>query len=61
MIIVHERIGARIRGHGSGAGGRGLRQYSRICQGLGQVRRRVEKLTAEALDSDLDRYHFEAP
>ncbi|KAJ6900390.1 hypothetical protein NC652_026521 [Populus alba x Populus x berolinensis] len=55
MIIVHERIGARVRGHYGGAGGRGPRQNSRICQGLGQVRRRVEKLTAEALDSDLDR------
>ncbi|KAF9674770.1 hypothetical protein SADUNF_Sadunf10G0161500 [Salix dunnii] len=29
-------------------------------RGQGQVRHRVEKLTAEALDSDLDKYHFEA-
>ncbi|KAG6758371.1 hypothetical protein POTOM_038716 [Populus tomentosa] len=57
---VHERIGARGRGHGGGAGGRGGGSVQEFATGQGQVRRRVEKLTAEALDSDLDKYHFEA-
>ncbi|KAJ6892238.1 THO complex subunit 4A-like [Populus alba x Populus x berolinensis] len=57
---VHERIGARGRGHGGGAGGRGGGSVQEFARGQGQVRRRVEKLTAEALDSDLDKYHFEA-
>ncbi|CAK7325647.1 unnamed protein product [Dovyalis caffra] len=55
---VHERIGARGRGHGGSSGnGSSVQEFAR---GHGQGRHRVEKLTAESLDSDLDRYHFEA-
>ncbi|KAJ6987068.1 hypothetical protein NC653_020327 [Populus alba x Populus x berolinensis] len=40
--------------------GKGPWQRSRIGQGPQPGRHHVEKLTAEALDSDLDRYHLEA-
>ncbi|KAG5237611.1 THO complex [Salix suchowensis] len=58
---IRERISARGRGHGGGAGGRGNGgSVQEFARGQGQVRRHGKKLTAEALDSDLDKYHFEA-
>ncbi|KAK9283635.1 hypothetical protein L1049_011885 [Liquidambar formosana] len=54
---LQERVGARgwVRGRGSGSGG--SRGYGR---GRGQGRGRGEKVSAEDLDADLEKYHLES-
>ncbi|KAJ4830407.1 hypothetical protein Tsubulata_018083 [Turnera subulata] len=52
---AHARIGAR--GHGRGFGGSNIRGLTKDQK---HERRGEEKVTAEALDLDLDRYHLEA-
>lgn len=51
----------RLRGGGFGRGGRGFRRGGRgRGSGNGSGRGRREKISAEDLDADLEKYHKEA-